>query len=466
MAIPYTSGAQQVMGSYNFADPFDIIREQRSPELIKPYSSFFVGMAEMFADSVASSDLNYIHYERDRIPSKIKASTAGAAVGSAVVFTLDSDAVNAFEYDSTPPFTSGTTTGDKGFPVKAQDRIAIVNPANTATNAMIYATVTSIDKDNNQFSAYAENATAIPALTDVEIAIVGTAMGEAGELPAPTQLTTSKLENQMSKAGYRTRVSHTASSIGYWVEGTNMWSTDAINEHMENAMRIRDLMCLMGNKITNTSLTNLYGDTIDSAGLFTGSGLFPEIWDRGNEFVYSAVSGPTLAYWKNISNVLLKQGSPRESWVHSGQEFYSATCDVMRDNMQDGAVSYGIFDKMESKQISFDYDAFKLDRHTFILKEMKPFNDPQTLAAVGYKFPEEAFIMPNNRVLDPMSNQVVSPVRLRHLEADGARGAMRTKYYDGSDYHPEGKDIKEFRIYWTCGIEAFALQHWGWCRKA
>lgn len=453
------------MGSYNFADPFDIIREARSPELIKPYASFFVGMAEMFADSKASSDVYYKHYERDRIPSKIKASTTGEAVGNAVVFTLDADAVNAYEYDSSPGYTAGTTTGDKGFPVKAQDRIAIVNPDNPATNAMIYATVTSIDKANNQFSAYAENATAIPALTDVEIAIVGVAMGEAGNLPAPTQFTTSNWDNEMSKAGYRTQVSQTAASVGYWVPGTELWSTDALNEHMENAMRIRDLMCLLGNKISNTALTNLYGTSIESAGLLSGSGLFPEIWDRGNEFVYSDLTGPTLGFYKNIVNVLNKQNSPRESFQHSGLELRSKVNDMMRDNLQDGAVSYGIFDNMESKKISFDYDAFKVDGHTFIQKDMQPFNDPQTLAAVGYKFPEEGFIMPNNRVLDPASNQVVSPVRLRYLEKDGARGAMRTTYYDGSESHPEGKDVKEFRMYWTVGIEAFALQHWGWVRK-
>jgi hypothetical protein len=465
MATPYQSGAQQVMGSYNFKDPFDVIREERSPELIKPYCNFFTGMAELFADSKASSNIWYKHYERDRISSKIKASTAGGAVGNGIVFTLDADAINAFEYDASPAFNTGTTTGDKGFPVKAQDRIAIVNPANTATNAMIYATVTAVDKANNQFTAYAENGTAIPALTDQEIMIWGVAMGEAGELPAPTQFTTSDYTNWMSKGGYRTQVSHTASSVGYWVEGTDMWSTDALNEHMINALRIRDMMNMLGNSVSNDALTNLYGTSIDSVGLFAGNGLFPEIWDRGNEFVYSDVTGPTLQYWKNISRVLLKQGSPRESFVHAGQNFYSKTNDVMRDSMQDGAVSYGIFDSMESKKISFDYDAFKIDRHSFILKEMMPFNDPQTFGAEGYKFENEAFIMPNNKVLDPESNQVVSPVRMRYLEKDGAAGLMRTKYYDGSDSHPDGKDVREFRMYWTGGIEAFAMQHWGWARQ-
>lgn len=465
---PYQPGAEQIKTSYNFLAPYDIILPERDNKLIYPYGRDYGLMLDVFGESLGSVNTTYEHYNRDRVRSKIKCSCTTDVVSAQVTFDIHADAISEYTYNTNPPYPSGTTESNKGYPVKKFDVLMIKPTNNVSAENMIFATVTDVDEANDQFTALAQNNTAIPTLSADEVVVLYAQAGEGGIMPEPTSFTTTKVQNSMISTVYKAEITNVADNLGYWVNNGANWTMDMQDEHFQEFNRRRQMSWMLGNEVTNATLADWYSSN-GYGHLFGGRGMFQEIWDRGNSLGYSGLTGPTLDWANSMVEVLDKQRGSKVNLMCVGLTLRQKLQELFHDFYQNGAVSYGIFSGDEQKFVDFDFWRFNLNGYNFSLKTVDVMNDLQTLGASGYPFSEEGFIQPDmkvNRLESNNSTNVGNPLRIRYQQNEqGANTRLNVNLFDGEKQSDVGRMTKELRMSSVSGIELFAGNMWGWIPK-
>jgi hypothetical protein len=471
----YQPGAQQVANSANFLDFYSALKEQRDDNLMYPFGNQrFTDLADLFFDRKHSEALAYIHFERDRNHPKIKATNAGAGgAGAAVVFTLHADAINSIPYNSpAPPYTAGTTTVKKSYPVKVGDVIQIKPSSGVVgSGAYINAKVTAIDTSADTFTAVPRIAgQSIPSVSVAdEIIILFNEIGNGGPLPKPESLTVSEYKNSMNQMGYRAELKDHGEASRTWFKdksGTNLvWTPNVLKEHLDEALNRRELMNLLGDYVTNTTLTELAAASDHE--LTTGNGLIPEMLARSNMFEYSAVTGPTYNWFRNIAMVLSSQKGSMYNMFLMGQMLRSAINKMNLNELQGGTISLGQFSADQDKFVSLSFKRIEVDGYYFDLKTMPSFNDLQTLGAAGYGYPGEGMIFPERLVVDGETGSYTTPVRTRYCtDTEGRDMSMRTTYWSGFESDPDGRGVRELRFKSMSGLQLMCANQTAYVRKS
>jgi len=472
--LAYTPGGQQVANSANFLDYYSALKIVRDDELAYPFGNQrFTDLVDLFMDRKQADGLQYIHFERDRNHPKIKATTAGAGAGAAATFTLDASAINTIGYNSpSPPYLSTTTSTLKSFPVKAGDVIKIKPSSGSASSGnYISAKVTTVTPGSNQFTAYPRiDGQSIPAISTAdEIIIEWNEIGNGGNLPKPQSLTVSEYENSMNQCAYVAELKEHGDASRTWytdASGQNtVWTPNVLREHLDEALNARELMCLLAERVTNNALTNLAAD--DEAEITTGNGLIPEMLARANIFEYSAVTGPTYNWFRNIAQVLAAQKGAEYNMFLQGQELRSKINKMNLNELQGGTISLGQFQGDADKFISLSFKRIEVDGYYFDMKTMPSFVDLQTLGASGFGYPREGMIIPERQVRDLETGGLTTPVRMRYAtDRNGRDLSMRTTYWDGFESDPNGRGIEQLRFKSLCGIQLIGANRCGYVRQS
>jgi len=472
--LPYSPGAQQVANSLNFMDLYSAAKIIRDPELQYPFGNQrFTDLVDLFMDRVHAEGLQYIHFERDRNRPKIKATCASGAEGAAVTFTLDAESVSTLGYNSpAPPYLAGTTSTKKVFPIKVNDIIQIKPGSGSITSGRyIQAKVTSVTPASNEFVAYPRKADqGIPEISTAdEIIIIANELGNGGAMPKPSALTVSEYENSMNQSAYVAELKEHGAASRTWftdASGSNAyWTPTVMREHLDEALNSRELMNLLAERVTNTALTNIAADADEE--ITTGNGLIPELLARANVFEYSNVTGPTLAYFRNMSRVFAAAKAPSHHMFCMGQQLRSMINKLPLDALQGGTITMGNFSAGEQKFLDLDFQRFVIDGHTYDFKTMPSFSDLQSMGASGYGYVKEGMLIPARGMSDPKTGKTTTPVRMRYAtDRHGNDLSMRTTYYDGFTQGSEGRGIEELRFKSLCGIQLLNANQSGYARSS
>jgi hypothetical protein len=467
MALPYLPGAQQATVTDAFIDAYSALREERMSELVQAWGNQrFTDLVDLFGESIPTVNVQYQHYERDRWHQKIKATTAGGAANAAVTFTLNAASINEIQYTTPPPSSAATV---KAFPVKPNDILRIKPASGVWAGSLIQAIVISVNTGANTFVARSMGATAIPAVTDDEIIVTHTAVGDGGPLPRPMAFTTSDYLNSVSQGGFRTRITDNGRDSRTWYKDASgndfYWTPKMYSDLLDFTLNQRELMLLTGQALNNVDTQNIY--TTAETPLIAGNGLIPEMIARGNDFSYSAITGPTFNWFRTVADIIDKQKGATLNWFFMGQKLRSDINKMGLNELQGGTITLGNFVADQEKYISLSFKQIEVDGKYFNLKTLPTFNDLQTLGAQGYTFPKEGMIIPDSKVSDPKTGAMTNCVRMRHMtNEDGSNSSMRTTFYDGLTSAADGNGIKELRATFKCGLELVAANMTGYVHEA
>lgn len=469
----FQPGAMQAQTNAVFGNYYDTLKEPRTPELVYPFANQrFTDLADLMMDRKAVEGLFYITYERDRWMPKIIATNAGAGgAGGEVTFTVTSADEITLDYGlPDPPYNSDDSSDQKKFPVRVRDIIQLRPGTGTAASGnMIQCRVTEVTPASSEFKARPVKETeSIPAInTAQEIIILYNQSGDAQGVASPMSLTWSKYQNEMNHGSHSTNITNHAEMSRMWftdASGQNKyWTPKVTAEHLDIALNQRELACLLGEKVNNTDITEPSAATDNP--LASGNGLIPEMLSRSNIFEYSAVTGPTFNWFRNISMVLKKQKGADYNMFMMGQKLRSDINKMGLDELQGGVINIGNFRGDEEKFISLSFKRIEVDGVYYDLKTMPSFIDLQTLGAADYPYPREGMIIPERLALDKDSGSMVTPIRSRFAtDIDGRDCSMKTELFDGTRHSDSGAQYKQLRFYYSMGIELLAGNQSGYAK--
>jgi len=459
--MAYTTGALGVPTNYNFVSSFDMHKPDIDPELtLARGKQTLYGLLRSLGLSKATTGLQYEHFEQDWIMPKIKATTAGGGAGAAVTLTLDASAIDALSLTNSPYISTNT---QNLLPVRVND-LLLIKPATGSVNAGTYirAFVKSINAGAGTFVAQPILSTqSIPAIgTADEIIIYSNSFGEGTGQPEGRATKAIKKTNNLQIFKNTLDITGSEEKMMSWimVNGKPFWY--AVEE--ENTQKVHDnhkeLGLLLGQKFTNTSLVNTSAATETLTGT---EGLIPGILSGGNIVNYSGITGITLADMENAVKILDRERGSKKNWLKAGINLSIDIDNKLGDRFKEGGFVYGNTTFDEKKKVALEWDTFSIGNYMFVKETYDAFNDPQTLGAAGYGFPNEAMVIPmDNKVVSVNGEGVTVPsLRVRYLEN------RENKVVFANMIEIDGVDKMTFRYLSHCGLEMFAKNRYLYIRK-
>lgn len=441
---------------YSLWEGIDIDRRR---DLIYAYGSGrLVDLIDYFGLREPTATVEYVNWEADRLMPTVKVTTSGAGAGAQATFTVDSDSELNVSYDVDPYNVSGS---DKDvFPVRKNDRLKL-KPASGNANFgnLIEVIIDEVDIANNTFTATPISSSAsIPAISSADYSMIfSDAHGEGSGQPDPMARTYQKYS--MTTGIFKDTAKITdigeAQRSEFNLGGKRYFSLEGLESDAVNILLNKtDLGLLIGDELDNGNVKSRFADSGDGEPVTLSKGIIPTIFDRGNTHTYGSVSGLTLADFENdIVPVLDTQKGSKENLFCVGLGLAIQNDRVMRDELSNGAISYGKFNMSQEKAINFQFKSFDIGGYKFHRKTIDTFNDANTLGLPGFGFRNEGMIIPmeNSRGKDGTD---VPPIRTRYLQKGGSESMeFMVDYFDGVKHGDEGKAIRELRLRSYKGIE-------------
>lgn len=472
----YTPGAQKVATEYNFVSSFNVHKPDIGENLTERYGSELItGLLDLVGNKKAvSGGMEFKHFEAQRKMPKIKATNGGAgAPGAAVTFTLDASATTSYGFNQSPYDTSDTTT-QNGIPVRLNDLIMIKPGTGTVSmGSYIRAIVTTVTPASSTFAATPIDSTeAIPSIASAdEIVIYSNAHAEGSTQPESMDTTTIEYTNntQIIKETYNITGSERAMKLWFKTKGPDgkvgyTWTYKGERDAYHRFLNYRELTLMVGEKLSNTTLSESYSATGGSNK--TTEGLFPNIISNGNTVNYSQITGMTIADIESMTKTLDKQKGSMENLMCNGIALDLQLDRELGDRLKNGAISYGSFAWDADKSVNFRFRTFQMGSYVFHKKTFNVFNDLQTFGADGYGFEHEGVVIPMDSGTDAKSGEKIPSIRLRYLQEDN--GESREMKVAPIDLFraSSGADKYEVRYLSECGLEVFAPNRFVYVKRA
>lgn len=470
ISLPFQAGGYGTQANYNFISSMGIHKPDIDPVLTEAYGSqYLTGFFTLVGAEKPVSALKYSHFEEERIMPKIKATTAGAAAGAAATFTLDAAATLAISQQN--PYI-GASTDDMISP-RVGDTIHI-KPASGLVTAGTYieALVTSVNKSAGTFVAYpTQSGVSTPAIgTADEIIIIGSAFGEGSSQPESMNSRVKEYTNTLQISKETFSITNTGKDVVQWIEGVGLngkkgyfWTVKGEADTYKRFLNKKELTMLVGQGLTNTTLADVYaaaGEPITMT-----KGLIPSILAGGNNFNYSSATGFTKQDAEIMAKTLDKQKGSKSNMIAAGMNLSIDIDNAMADYNTAGAISYGNYTMGQEASRAFEFKSFSVGGYTFNKKTFDAFNDLQTLGAEGFGYADEAMIIPMDSTMDKGSNSRVQALRTRYLVGENGQRYDETTVVNNFQ-QAGGKDTYDVFYKAACGFEAFALNRFGYLKKA
>lgn len=474
----YASGGMDTFRSHNFVSFQELHKPEIDSKLVTKFNESLSGLLKMVGAVKPTKSIKYTRYEKDRIMPKVLADNNGAtpAAGASATFTLASSAQTSF--GSFSPYDTGVSHTTGAVPVRKYDLI-MIPPATGIASADSYvkALVTSVTPGSSPtFAATPLDSTkTIPTIANtspVEIVIYGNAHGEGTGFQKGLVTKVTPYTESLQIVKHKMVVTGTEKLQAEWVDEakTKAMLKGEADAYMQ-MLNFVDLTCLVGEKISNTALAELFvdGTLEDDAPIDTTNGAITQALDGGNTLNYSSITGLTIADLYNYITVIDKQSAEKSNMLNVGIELDMQLDRELGNRVSNGAISYGMFKFGQEKAIDLGFNKVKLGSYTFEKRCLKAMNDLQTLGADNFDFPYEALMLPMGTTKVDYGDEqgaIVPTLRKRYLANYGESREMKVVYYDGLRQSESGLDREEVRYQAHVGMELIAKNKSGYWKRA
>jgi len=463
----FNTGGLRTDAKYNFVSAFDIHKPDVDPELALRYGSqSLTGLMYYTGNVKETHALEYVHHEEDWIMPKVKATQAASpAAGAVATYTLDATSDDTVTAQS-PYVTAGTP--ETIVPIRLND-IILLKPASGVVGVSNYIRAFVTEVTTTTFKAIPTDVLdTLPTYASAtEIVILSNAHGEGSGQPKSLSSRTLKFTNQLQIFKETMSITGTEENIMLWVDVEDedgnkapYYMLKGENDTWRRFENFKELGLLMGEKITNTAITDVQfaADTP----ITSTEGLIPFILGNGITSNYSGITGFTLADHETLIKELDKQKGSKQNLFECGIELSGQLDRELGDRFTAGAISYGNFNFDDAKRVSLEFDTYSIMGYTFHKKTYDAFNDLQTLGAAGYTFPKDGMILPmdNRTLIDNGERMSVPSLRVRYLKDR----AMKVSFNDL--FEVDGTDKIEIRYLSQSGFEGTAGNRFAYVKQA
>jgi hypothetical protein len=472
----FTPGVYSTDVTNNFLSFYDALKPNIEELLVQRYGKELLGlsmMMDLFGATKGTDNLQYSHYEMNRVMPKISATSPGGAAGAAVTFTLATDSKTA--YGSYVPYNTSSTVTTKALPVRVND-ILQVKPASGTTVSSgnyIQCIVLSVDKSAGTFSARPVDSTkSIPTIaTADEIAIMGNANGEKSTDPESLTYGTEKYTNNLGIIRHLWEVSDIGNDVKTWYNDGPLRGRFSIRGEQvgfTQFMNMVDLRILTSENINNLSVSEAF-DTLGQP-IAATKGLIPELTSRANNRTYAGAVGFTVSDMEDLVIELDAQKAGDDHLFFTGIALGGQIDREFRDLFKNGAISYGSFTGDSEKSVNLAFQNFSINGYTFHKRNLAALNDTQTTGAAGYGYKYEGFTIPTRSAKIAGGEEMgamVPTLRKRYLQsATGESREYRIEYFDGFKSAADGEATHKVRYIAHCGFELFAANTCSYIKRA
>lgn len=469
MALDYTGGSFVRRGDYNYVTTMDLHKPEYDSELTEAFGDqMLTGMLQMIGAEKGVSALEYNHFEEERIYPKIKASTSGG-IGSGslpATFTIAVGDVTTIK-ENASPYGGDTVTN---ITVPRVGELILIKPQSGVTSADSYvrAIIESSDAAARTFVASPlDSSKPIPAMTTQEIVIYGNAHGEGSGQPKSRQTRVTKKTNNLQTFKGTYEVTSTERDMLAYIDFKGkdgkmgkMYYLKGEADEYKNFMSQKELNLLLGEKLSNTALSNSFAGTP----LALTQGLIPSILADGNISSYSASTGWDKQDAEALVKVLDKQKGSKNNLIAPGIDLSIQIDNTLADYKSGGSITYGNYTFNEDAKANFQFDKFAISDYVFSKKKFDTFNDLQSLGAAGYGFSNEAMVIPMGLTKDAGSGEKTNHLRLRYLvNPETGERNQRSEIID--NFAITGNDTYSVFYKDNCGLETFAMNKFAYIKK-
>ena len=428
--MPTPSVSANVATTHNWVSSMDATLSVLEPSVGKTLTQRYglqdmTGLIEMWdggLNKVPVGQLYYDHFEEDWLHSIVKLDANGGG-GAGASVTLTVAAAYQYSYPSTAQTPYIVTGATNTMPLLNGQEIQFPNG--------VQARVTGITYSAGTFVATPKvTGESIPAvLTTDEIIVIGNSHNEQSGQPGSRNSRVFRYRNNLQIQKWDSTTSGSAMGERIWFEipasngmpGGYLWMFKAQQDEFKRAKNEQAMTFLTGVKTTNTTLANIAGQEQN----VTTEGLIPFVTNFGNVDTYNLVPGITLDDWETyVTTKIDKFRGAMENGVGVSINLRRGMEAFIRDNMKNGAISYGMFNGDKQKYIDFGFDSFQTLGYTFHMKTLTEFNYPNALGAAGQAYANMGIVFPMERGVANLGagkeKTIVPPMRINYMSSEGS----------------------------------------------
>ena len=314
--------------------------------------------------------------------------------------------------DTTVVLTAPTVSGVIDVHVRLNDVVLVNNSERALVTGITGADVTLTSLLAGGFTGAVANAAA-------ELPVVGNLYGQGTD--QPTEFIESGIVKRVNpfmimKDVYSVTGSQ-ATNIG-WINlgnGDYRWYLKSEGDTRQRFMDKREMMMLLGEKVTNTAIYNAAASPADGNPVYGSEGYFSAIEDRG------IVSGGYLQDLTDVDDlikVLDKEGGSSEyaMYVNRVQDLHlDDLIGSAGDTTTTGAAKFGAFSNSAETAVSLGFRSFNRAGYTFHKHDWKLLNDPTLLADSDFA----GVAVPMAQVADAKTGDKAPALEMNYKAANG-----------------------------------------------
>lgn len=457
-------------GSHNFLSTIFEITQftpgQLSNELIPRFGdeTYIAGSISRYLMAARKtrvvSGMLYDHGEKDSIhePVVTTGSSAGAA-GATVAMTVNAAYMYSAPTSARAPYIV-TGTAVNSSPI--QDNDILICP-----NGVLGKVTGTVRNNPTTFNLTPlVSGTNIPAITNTDLLVnVGNSWGERTGKGDSRNLRWLNVRNniQMSKWIQSDSGASLGEESWFKVAGMdgqleNRWTTQAIRDMKDRALNEVEMMLLIMDNTTNTTLANIAGQST----AVTTKGLAPAIDDYGTAENYT-ITAMDITDFENMAFEQASYGGISESMAWCSRRAKAEADNALRglNGLTNGGVVYAVPD---AKDINLMFDSVKIAGVKYKFGVLTALDSPFALGATGQQTQNVIYFVPNDDRIAHIGGKEVTVPSMAYVYQNikneymgwretitGGAGAGNTSQVDEQEYG----------VSCRFGYEFFALNRYG-----
>lgn len=380
------------------------------------------GLMDMLGGKNAVGQIQFRHFEEDRIHEVIIAAYTSGSTGSAndtITYTVDAtDYMAGYPANVVTPFVS-TGTQVNLMPVRVDEILIFPNGAQ--------GVVTTVTPSSATFTVVSTNGVAQgSALTNADTIInLGVSQGEGKTMPTSFNYREGVYTNVIETMTDSHESTGRAMGEKTWVtydwkgQSKSSWWFKGQSTTYKRFRNFRELKYVAGEYVVSATGINAYDATLTRT-----EGLVPFSTSYNAVNTFNTNAGLTLDDWQTIySDQLDKNGGTTEYAVWTSITNRKAIESFVRAEMKEGGVQYGAFSGGKDQAVNFGFGSFMTLGYTSHLFTYKPFNDPTTLGAAGHVYTNLSLFIPMNKEIfaigDKKEKTEVPSMRINYMNENG-----------------------------------------------
>lgn len=425
-----------------------LLKEDRRDDIFKAFgnddATFFF---KERGKEIGTHSMRYTHREDTRANERIVATGAAGAANGVVTQTVVTD--YRFTYSSVKPYTA---TNDTTTAIPRKQTLLLYPNG-------VKGLVHSVNANNYQYDVYPITAgESIPQVTADDIIVnLGVLAEEGSGFPEPIAFRTSEFEGGLSIAKDKMEITDIAHGESTWIrmpDNTWTWTLQnwsKLHRKVKNELEAR---MLVGSKITNPTLLNLYPE------MATSTGYIQYIEDSGYVVNYDPIGGLAMVDFDRSIRKYDQINAPMEMSVFSSTDFNLKVDDLLKDNS--GHVAYATFNNKKELALHLGFKSVTRGSYTYHMKNMPMFNHPEMLGAEGHSYKGSGIIVPSVGHGTNHRGEKVDFLCVRCFESEGGsyQAGWEEKVRGGIDGMNELEEsVIMYYITIRKGFEAFGQEH-------